>query len=214
MRVLDRDTLMMLAIHLLPLLGVWLAGWDAGNLLILYWLESAVIGLWLVVLMMLAREQPLPLLSNPGQHSTTGAPMAIFLLLHGGFFMGIHLFFLHSAFEVTNVEEHGSLPDAILHMVFEDGLWLPLAGLFVIRALVTMQALHRQEQVQRHVVGFYFRIVVMQFAIILGGFLLVITGMMGALIMLVLVRIGFELGVSSIEDYVDRHVERQKQRAD
>lgn len=210
MPVLDRDTLPMVAMHLLPLLGVWLAGWDAGNLLILYWLESAVIGLWLVVLMVLARAQPLPLLSNPGQPATTGIPMALFVLVHGGFFMGIHLFFLHFAFEVTNVQDHGSMEASILHMVFEDGLWLPLAGLFVIRLLVTVQALQRQEPVQRHVVGFYFRIVVMQLAIILGGFLLILTGTMGALVMLVVVRLGFELAVPSVEDYVDRHVERMR----
>lgn len=210
MPVLDRDTVPMLAMHLLPLLGVWLAGWDAGNLLILYWLESAVIGLWTVVLMLAAREQPLPILSNAGQTATTGLTMALFVLMHGGFFMGIHLYFLHFAFEVTNVQEHGSLPASILHMVLEDGLWLPLAGLFVIRMLVTVQALQRREPVQRQIIGFYFRIVVMQIAIILGGFLLVLTGTMGALLMLVLVRLGFELAVPQAEDYVERHVERQR----
>ena len=205
---LDRDTLLMLAIHLLPLAGVWLAGWDAGNLLILYWLESAIIGLWTVLLVALAPTQPLKILSNPGQPATTGGSMAGFILLHGGFFMAIHLYFLHFAFEVTQADMHGSLPAAILHMVLEDGLWVPLAGLFLVRALVTLNALRRGEPAQRYVIGFYFRIVVMQLAIIGGGMLLVFFGTQGPLLILVLVRLGFELAVPSVEDLVEEITER------
>jgi hypothetical protein len=208
MRGLDRDTLPMLAVHLLPLLGVWLAGWDAGNLLILYWLESAVIGLWTIVLVAAAPNQPLKILSNPGQPAITGGGMALFILVHAGFFMGIHLYFLHFAFEVTQADEHGSLTAAIMHMVVDDGLWLPLAGLFVVRMLVTVQALQRQEPVQRQIIGFYFRIVVMQLAIILGGFLMFMIGPVAALITLVAVRLGFEIAVPGVEDYVEREMEK------
>jgi hypothetical protein len=198
----------MLAMHLLPLLGVWLAGWDAGNLLILYWLESAVIGLWTVILVAVAPTQTLNILGTARQPTMTGPAMALFILVHAGFFMGIHLFFLHFAFEVTQADEHGSLTAAILHMVLEDGLWLPLAGLFLIRMLVTIQALQRQEPVQRQVIGFYFRIVVMQLAIILGGFLMFLVGPIAALVTLVAVRLGFEIAVPGVEDYVEREMER------
>jgi len=212
MRSLDRDTLPMLGLHLLPLLSVWLAGWDAGNLLILYWLESAVIGLWTVVLVAAAPAQPLKILSGPGQASTTGGGMALFILVHAGFFMGIHLYFLHFAFEVTQADLHGSLPAAIVHMLLDDGLWLPLAGVFVIRMLVTVQALQRQEPVQRQIIGFYFRIVVMQLAIIIGGFLMFMVGPIAALITLVAVRLGFEIAVPGVEDYVERHVEELQRK--
>ena len=212
MRGLDRDTLPMLGMHLLPLLGVWLAGWNAGNLLILYWLESAVIGLWTVALVAAAPAQPLNILSGPSHAATTGGGMALFILVHAGFFMGIHLFFLDSAFEVTQVDLHGSLPAAIVHMVLEGGLWLPLAGVFVIRMLVTVQALQRREPVQRQIIGFYFRIVVMQLAIILGGFLMFMVGPIAALITLVAVRLGFELAVPGVEDYVERHVEELQRK--
>ncbi len=208
MRGLDRDTLPMLGLHLLPLLGVWLAGWDAGNLLSLYWLESAVVGLWTVVLVALAPSQRLGILSSPSQPATTGWGMALFILVHAGFFMGIHLYFLHFAFEVSQADQHGSLPGAILHMVLDDGLWLPLAGVFVIRMLVTVQALQRQEPVQRQIIGFYCRIVVMQLAIILGGFLMFFVGPIAALVTLVAVRLAFEIAVPSIEDYVEREMER------
>lgn len=207
---LDKDTLLMLGMHLLPLAGVWLFGWDAGNLLILYWLESAVIGLWTVVLLAAAPEQPLPLLSPPGQPTTTGGVIAFFVLVHAGFFMALHLYFLHSAFGVTNAAEHGSLEGALLHMVIDDGLWVPLAGLFFVRALVTLNALRNHEPPQRFVIGFYFRIVVMQIAIICGGMLTLAFGSVAALAMLVAVRLGFELAVPSVEDYVERVAARPR----
>jgi hypothetical protein len=200
---LDRDTLVMFGLHLLPLLGIWLAGWKAETLLVLYWMESLVVGFWTVVLVAVAPEQPLPLLSNPGQRATTGAPIALFVLVHAGFFMGIHLFFLHFAFEVTNIAHYGSLPAALLGMLLDEGLWVPLAGLFVVRALATYDVLRRGEPVQRSIIGFYYRIVVMQLAIILGGFLMFAIGPVAALVALVMVRLGFELTIPSVEDYVE-----------
>lgn len=74
--------------------------------------------------------------------------------------------------------------------------------------LVTVQALQRQEPVQRQIIGFYFRIVVMQLAIILGGFLMFLVGPIAALVTLVAVRLGFELAVPGVEDYVEREMEK------
>jgi hypothetical protein len=205
---LDRDTLLMVGINLLPLLGVWLAGWDAATLLVLYWLETLVIGFWTIVLVAGARDQTIGLLSNPGQPSRPGLAVALFVLVHAGFFMAIHMFFLHFAFHVGS----GSgkpLPETILAMVLDAKLWIPLAGLFVIRALVTADALRRGESVDRHLVGFYFRIVVMQLAILGGGFLLVLLGVQAVLLMLIVVRIGFELAVPSVEDYVEQIAQRR-----
>lgn len=204
---LDCDTLLMVGANLLPLLGVWLAGWDAAALLILYWLETLVIGFWTVVLVACSRNQTIALLSNPGQPARPGIGMALFVLLHAGLFMAVHLFFLHFAFDVGGGTNRPLL-ETILDLLLNAKLWLPVAGLFLIRALVTVDALRRQERVDRHLIGFYFRIVVMQFAILGGGFLLIFLGVQAPLVMLIAVRIGFELAVPSVEDYVE-HVTRR-----
>jgi len=43
------STLILLAANLVPLIGVFMWGWDAFVLLVLYWLETAVIAFWTVV---------------------------------------------------------------------------------------------------------------------------------------------------------------------
>ena len=43
------STLILIAANLVPLLGVFLWGWDAFVLLVLYWLETAVIAFWTIV---------------------------------------------------------------------------------------------------------------------------------------------------------------------
>lgn len=213
MPILDRDTLPMVAMHLLPLLGVWLLGWDANSLLLLYWLESAVVGLWTVVLIALAPRQNLPMLSSPGSPATTGIPIALFVLLHGGFFMFVHMFILQIAFEVTGGGGLFAIPAEIVRIVLDTGMWVPLAGLFVIRMLVTAQVLHRDEPVQRQLIGFYFRIIVMQFALILGGFLLAFFGANGLLLVLVGIRIACEFCLRGVEDAILVHMEEQTSKA-
>jgi hypothetical protein len=190
---LDQDTLLMVAIHLLPLLGVWLAGWDSDALLMLYWLESAVVGLWTVILIALSKPNPLTVFGGNEKQTATGPSLALFILFHAGFFMAIHLFFLHSAFGVANGPDDGPLPFSI-----------PLAGVFMIRALATIDALRRGASPQRYVIGFYCRIVVMQFAIISGGFLMFLIGPGAMLITLIAVRLAFELWIPNVEDYVER----------
>jgi len=48
-RLLHPSTLILLGANLLPLAGVLFWSWDAFVLLMLYWLETAVIGFWTIV---------------------------------------------------------------------------------------------------------------------------------------------------------------------
>lgn len=200
---LDRDTLVTIGFHLLMLLGVWFCGWSAYSLLILYWLETLVIGIWTVILVTAMPRQPIRLFSSSAQPATTGIGMALFVLAHAGVFMFVHLFMLQGLFGLDLGA--GSVLDigGIVALVLDGRLWLPLAGLFLIRALMTYESLRKGDNVDRQLTGFYFRIVVMQFAILGGGFLAIFLGAQAALIMLVIVRVGFELAVPSIEDYVE-----------
>ena len=204
---LDRDTLLTIGFHLLMLLGVWIYGWSAYSLLILYWLETLVIGIWTVILVTAMPRQPIRLFSSPAQPATTGIGMALFVLAHAGVFMFVHLFMLQGLFDMDLGA--GSVLDisGIVALVLDGRLWLPLAGLFVIRALMTYESLRKGDNVDRQLTGFYFRIVVMQFAILGGGFLGIFLGAQAALIMLVIVRVGFELAIPSIEDYVEAHLD-------
>ena len=210
---LDRDRLLTIGFHLLMLLGVWFYGWSAYSLLILYWLETLVIGIWTLVLVAAMPRQPIRLFSSPATPAHTGIGMALFVLAHAGLFMFVHLFFLQGVFGMETGA--GAILDVtgIVTVVLDGRLWLPLAGLFLIRALMTYESLRKSDSVDRQLIGFYFRIVVMQFAIIGGGFLVILLGAQAALIMLVIVRVGFELAIPSVEDYVEAHIDELHAKA-
>ena len=204
---LDRDTLLIIGFHLLMLLGVSFYGWSAYSLLILYWLETLVIGMWTVILVAVTPTQPIRIFSSPATPARTGIGMALFVLAHAGIFMFVHLFMLQGIFGMDIATGDIFDVNGVIALILDGRLWVPLAGLFVIRALMTYESLRKGDNVDRQLIGFYFRIVVMQFAILGGGFLGVFVGAQAGLIMLVIVRVGFELAIPSIEDYVEAHID-------
>jgi len=114
----DPSTLILLAVNLLPLLGVLFWGWDLFLLLMLYWMETGIIGFWHILRMALeARWFALFLVP--------------FFVVHFGGFMVGHFVFLGALFggpQWSDVRSVGSFLDRV---VFRTGLWMPLAALFV-----------------------------------------------------------------------------------
>lgn len=73
--------------NLFPLFGVLRLGWNASDILLLYWGENAIIGIWNLLKMSTAKG------AGPA------GPKLLFLLffaVHYGFFMAVHYFFLVS----------------------------------------------------------------------------------------------------------------------
>lgn len=71
----------LLVANLLPLFGVWVFGWDLFALLLAYWLESGVVGIYTVLKLVRVR-QPSPPYILP------------FFMVHFSLFMLVHLIFL------------------------------------------------------------------------------------------------------------------------
>ena len=79
---------------------------------------------------------------------------------------------------------------------------MPLAGLFLVRGLITVLDHRDGRTLEPPVVGFYLRIVVMQFVILAGGFFVIfLQGTLIPLILLVLLRTVIDVG---IEGYSER----------
>jgi hypothetical protein len=96
--VLSRPSLLgLLAANLVPLAGVLFLGWSLHEVLLLYWLESGVIGLWAVPRILLAKGR-----SPDGEADGPGTRlfMAVFFLVHYGAFWIGHLVLLGSLFEL------------------------------------------------------------------------------------------------------------------
>jgi hypothetical protein len=75
--------IVLVAVNIVPLIGVMFWGWDVGTILITYWLENGVIGLINIPKILLAG----------GANNIGGAAMAGFFAIHyGGFWIGHGIF--------------------------------------------------------------------------------------------------------------------------
>ena len=118
-RYFTRDAALIAGANLIPLLGVVLAGWDAFTLLMLYWFESAAVGLWVCVAVAMS-DGRIELFGMDGKKTTTsGIGMALFIAAHAGIFMFVHLFFLIGFSSVANFD----IPDVqgLIDLLLEKG---------------------------------------------------------------------------------------------
>lgn len=175
--------------NLLPILGIVWLGWDASTLIILYWMETAVIGLWTVLRLAVTPQEKLPRFGAFGANDAhvDGLGLGLFLLLHAGFFMGIHMFML-SGIAPGEWSRHLASPVAfVTDFVIPTGLWIPLAGLCISRGAVTLHEIRMQRPAGHFIAGFYARIILMQMVILMGGMLALLLDSPAVLLMLIVV---------------------------
>jgi hypothetical protein len=119
--------LLVLAANLLPLAGVWLWGWDAFQVLMLYWAETVIVAFWT-----LARiaTYPDPEKTAAGRILTNLGHTAFFTL-HAGIFISVHLMFLMVIF--AGPWKGGfARPVAFVDRLFiQSGAWPALVFAFV-----------------------------------------------------------------------------------
>ena len=88
-------TIIALAANLVPLAGVWLWGWDAFQVLIIYWAETVVIGGWALARIATLPPQYLGRITIDGRTKpATNKTMTAFIAASAGGFVFVHLFFL------------------------------------------------------------------------------------------------------------------------
>lgn len=172
--------------NLLPLLGIFYLTWDATTLVILYWMETAVIGIWLAIRLACATDNALPTgLYSSSTTAPNGPALGVFLLVHGGFFMFIHMFLL-TGIAPGEWSRHLASPQSFLFgFVIPTGLWIPVAGLFAVRGVLTLDEIRSGRNAGHLVAGFYMRIIVMQLVIIMGGMLALLLGNPTVLLVLI-----------------------------
>jgi len=217
------SALILVAANLLPIVGVVFWGWDAFVLLMLYWLETAIIGFWTIVrLVSMDADGRADIRFGSSGRVAGRVGIGLFFTLHAGIFMTVHFIFLWALFSGAWSERIHGVGDFIREMVIGTDLWIPLLVLFIVRGAVILgPALRRKLGLaavgvapsvsgQSVLLGLYLRIVVMQVAIILGAWMALLAGSVGALVLLVVLK----AIVDVYFDPIARHVEAAAHKAE
>jgi hypothetical protein len=182
---------LLIAANAVPVLGaIWL-GWDASTLVVLYWMETAIVGFWLLVRLSYASPRQLGaatrFAAGPGI-TVNGPALAVFVLAHASIFMLVHFFFLTFMLPGEWNQHLGSVQEFVSGFVIPSGIWLPLAGLFLVRGVIAISEIRSEAPATNVVFGFYLRIVIMQLTILFSGFLALAIGGTAMLVLLVVLK--------------------------
>ena len=161
--------------NLVPIVGAITAGWDGLTVMLYYWLETLIIGVWVVIRVANTKLDGLGAKFAGGSgDSISPVGLALFIVVHAAVFMGVHLFFILGLFGENRPQQHGGPLGLFGHLLFERGLWLPLAGFALIRGVFAVSAWRHGHSSGPAIIDFYLRIFVMQFAVLLGGWVFLI----------------------------------------
>jgi hypothetical protein len=206
-QLFEPGNLLVAAANLLPVAGVLLMGWDTFLLIMLYWLETAVIGFWTIVgLFRTPRGQFESIRS--GDQPIAPPALALFVVAHAGIFMGVHFMFVWGIFGSgiggTNWASRvgGSLSGFVTVIVIATGLWVPLAGLFVTRGIAMLTQPRDSLDITTVLAGLYVRILVMHLTILVGAMLSLLIHHVVGLVLLVVLKTGVDVFMGVILDRV------------
>ena len=167
------------AANLVPLLGVLFLGWSLGDVLLLYWVESAVIGFFNVQRMLHAG-------------GVVGLPLVLFFLVHYGGFMAGHMVFLQVLFLGGDADD---LPRMLVPLL------LPILGLVAGHGVAFWRDFLRNPVAWERSVGEwmfapYPRIMAMHVTLLAGAFLAQFLGTPApALALLVVLKTLIDVGL-------------------
>ncbi len=173
--------------NLVPLAGALFGGWSVYEVVLLYWAENVVIGLYqiarMMAVMVLRREGVMLLL-------------AAFFVLHYGVFTMVHG---HFVVGMLGPDPAAGLESAVALLLAPEGLLLALLALLASHGFAfTVHFLRggewRDAGLKELMVAPYARIVVLHLVILGGGLLLVTMGEpVAALALMVVLKIGIEI---------------------
>jgi len=243
----SRSAIALVAANAIPLVGVLFFGWSLWTILVIFWVENGIVGLWNIPRILMARGSIIQTLQDVAIQQAGGsavnpigsvvvqggsvgrAAMAGFFLVHYGIFWlghGIFVFALPSFLGLTGgacVEEVvpsglpaglpagfpgepiGGFGSTTCASPFGEIIWsnvtLAAVVLFLSHgASFFLNYLGKREYLTtsaaRQMFAPYARVVMLHVTIIFGAFLIAFLGApIGALIVLVIVKTAFDLGL-------------------
>jgi hypothetical protein len=173
------STLALIVANLVPVAGTLFLGWSLSDVMVLYWAESAVIGLFNIARIIVIGRW-------------TALFAAPFFAGHFGGFMAVHFLFIYTLF----VQGPGNFSDGAgdlkeVALLFTS-LWPALAALFLSHGFSFFSNFIGRGEYRRRTVGDqmsepYSRIVFMHLVLIIGGGLSLVIGQTGPVLVGVIV---------------------------
>ena len=164
--------LVLIAVNLIPLIGMWFWGWKLADLFILYWSESLIIAFFwyakiIATLVLNKAQRPSLIRKIPGY---------IFFTIHFGGFMFGHLFFIISFF-VLNTKTMGFGESVKSTLDNLSTIAIPFVLIFISHGLSFIQNFIIKKEYlkwsQKSEIGLpYGRIITMHFSVFLIAFLI------------------------------------------
>lgn len=183
---LTQSAIFLILANAVPIFGVLFWGWDAIAILVLYWLESVIIGLLNIPKVLACRK------TEAGSFSSalSNLLLAGFFAIHYGMFTGVHGVFLAEMFSARPIMEG----------LFSGGPILWTAATFLISHLFSMfinffgKKEYLGQDAGKQMFSVYGRVFVMHFAVILGGLAIQAFGApIFAVILLIVLKTAFDL---------------------
>jgi len=175
----------LVAANLLPLGGVLLWDWDIFLLLLLFWCENVVIGVFGIARLIVA---------NKTENTREGLFLPLFFLVHYGGFMFGHFMVLFAMYS-SHVEDAGQLaePADYYSMVIENLNWVAVVALFISHGWSFIENFMGNREHENLRPGSamalpYRRMIITHVALLVGGFFLIEQGqpLVGLVLLLVL----------------------------
>ncbi|MFA6307522.1 MAG: DUF6498-containing protein [Patescibacteria group bacterium] len=188
------SALVLILANMIPLFGVLFLAWDVFTVIVLYWLESAVVGFFNVL-----KIQKI--------NNNTFTPLLPFFIVHYSIFMFVHLFFVLQLFQPELASATGQLEAFKIVFKYLEGLFISLAFIFLSHGMSFVFNFIKKEEYRntslvKQMFAPYKRVVIMHLVVMLagGGFIYANYDQnISAIVFLVILKTIFDLGAHIFE---------------
>ncbi len=177
--------------NLVPLVGVWLWEWDVFLLLLLFWCENVIIGVFGIARLVVSANS---------ETAFNGLVLPLFFLVHYGGFMLGHFMVLFGMYSGYMSDAGQAVEASDYYMTaLADLNWLAIVALFISHGWSFVENfMGRREHENLSPMGAmglpYKRMAITHVALLLGGFFLIERGQpVAGLVFLVALKIGLDV---------------------